>query len=371
MTTGDAQPSSQAPVSTDTDRRAARKLVDEGIAAQSASHYDKAIELYQKAFALVPHPILLFNIAQAYRLASRSDQAMPFYERYLTLEPNGAQSTAARTILAGLYFNHALAQRNFGQEVEARESLERALQHGEASLDSGQLQEAQKQLREIERQLGRIRVTCQTKGAEVTLDGKALFTGPGSYQVWVKAEEHKFVVKKAGYLPDTRKVVAASGEIQTIELRLVALSERTDGTDTTETNRRWAKWKPWAVAAAGGALAMASGWLHMLAVRNFNDYDREFLLLDCTANPDPVFPGCPKDSIPSRLNVRLVLARREQKIALGGYIVGGSLIATGIILSYLNRPHMEQGFQDSSFRKVAVIPVLSTDSISVALSGNY
>src|SRR5689334_12813063 len=57
-----------APASATT-REEARKLVDEGIAAQNAKDYDKAIALFLKAFSLDPHPILLFNVAQAHRLA--------------------------------------------------------------------------------------------------------------------------------------------------------------------------------------------------------------------------------------------------------------------------------------------------------------
>ncbi len=98
----EAQPAPGAPALSDADKQAAKRLVDDGLAAMDAKDYDRAIDLYKKAFALVPHPILLFNIAQSHRLAGRPDRALPFYERYLQREPNGSESAAARAWLAEL-----------------------------------------------------------------------------------------------------------------------------------------------------------------------------------------------------------------------------------------------------------------------------
>lgn len=234
-------PRAQAP--SNADKQAAKKLVDAGIAAQNAKDYDGAIELYQKAFALVPHPTLLFNVGQAHRLAGRPGEAIPFYERYLALDPTGPESSTAREILAGFHLDLALAQLKRGQEIDARENLEHALQHGEESLGAEQFKEAQKQLREVERQLGRIRVSCQLVGAEVMLDGVALFTGPGSYHGWVKAKDHDLTAKKQGYRSEARRVTVSSGELQDIELRLPTLSK------ATNTSRRWAAWKCAALAS--------------------------------------------------------------------------------------------------------------------------
>jgi hypothetical protein len=63
-----AGPGAPAPANVGA-REAARQLVDEGIAAQDAGDYDTAIARYMRAFALDPHPVLLFNVGQAHRLA--------------------------------------------------------------------------------------------------------------------------------------------------------------------------------------------------------------------------------------------------------------------------------------------------------------
>ena len=66
----------------------------------NAKSYDRAIELYRKAYERVPHPALLYNIGLAHKLAGRFDQAVTFYQRYLTIAPNGAQAGDARAALA-------------------------------------------------------------------------------------------------------------------------------------------------------------------------------------------------------------------------------------------------------------------------------
>jgi hypothetical protein len=98
-----AQPASGSSARADASTRAnAKKLVEDGIAAQAAKDYDRAISLYLRAFSLDPHPLLLFNVAQALRLAGCTERAVAFYERYLKLEPSGTESATAREFLAEL-----------------------------------------------------------------------------------------------------------------------------------------------------------------------------------------------------------------------------------------------------------------------------
>lgn len=262
------------------------------------------------------------------------------------------------------YFNLAVTQLNLGQELEARNNLEQAIKHGAEPLGADEFNEAQKQLRDVERQLGRIRITCQLAGAEVTLDGATVFTGPGSYQTWVKAKAHEITARKQGYLSEARQVAVAPGAVQQAELKLVTLSEATD------TSRRWATWKPWAVVGAGVAVAATGGVLHALSSRNFSSYDQEFLQLPCVTMPDPASPGCARQDIPASLDDRLTLARREQAIAIGGYIVGGALVVAGATLLYMNRPQLLERGAASSPRPVAVVPTISPDMIGFLVTVN-
>ena len=353
----DAQAMPQAQGPSHTDRQTAKALVNQGIAAQNAKDYDKAVELYNKAFALIPHPILLFNIGQAHRLAGRLDRAVTFYERYLANDPNGSESTGAREILAAFYYSEALAQLKVGQEVEARDNLERMLRHGDGLLGVEQLTEAQRQLREIERQLGQIRVTCQTKGAEITLNGVTLFIGPGSYAGWLKAKTYELTAKKAGYQPDARQVAVSAGKIVNIDLNLATLSQAADS------SQRWAAWKPWVPIAIGGTIGAVGGVFHALSSRNFNYYDRLFSALHCARSH-----GCIEELIPNELNIRLNLASRQRAMAVSGYAIGGSLIAAGIVLLYLNQPRSVGRHVGASAQNVAVSPAISRDMLGILIS---
>ncbi len=81
---------------------AASAYVDSGLYAQKEVDYDTAINLYWKAYALVPHPMLLFDIAQAHRLTGRVEQALTLYRHYLDEDPDGPEARTAREFIAEL-----------------------------------------------------------------------------------------------------------------------------------------------------------------------------------------------------------------------------------------------------------------------------
>jgi tetratricopeptide (TPR) repeat protein len=80
----------------------AKQYVADGLAAQDRGDYDAAIALYQKAYDLVPHPVLMFNQAQAHRLAGRIAQARSLYASYLAQVSTGDQATTARDWIADI-----------------------------------------------------------------------------------------------------------------------------------------------------------------------------------------------------------------------------------------------------------------------------
>lgn len=257
------------------------------------------------------------------------------------------------------YFNLAIAQLNLGQDVEAHDSLERAIRQGAEPLGDEQYAEAKKQLAEVERQLGRLRITCDTPGAEVTLDGAALFVGPGVYQGWATAQPHELTAKRDGYISEAKRVAIAHGETRQVSLDLVTLSEATDR------SRRWATWKPWAVVGTGAAVMAAGGVVHALAARNFNDYDEKFAKLPCAAMRDMVPAGCSREQIGAALDQQLDRANRQQRIAIGAYIGGGALVAAGAVLLYFNRPRL---VEQASSHGISLEPSISRGMVGLAVS---
>ena len=96
--------------------QAAKSYVDAGLAAQKSGDYDTALMLYKKAYALVPHPVLLFNMAQAHRLAGHAEQALALYRKYLKVDPRGTEARTARELVAELEAKQADAELARGSE---------------------------------------------------------------------------------------------------------------------------------------------------------------------------------------------------------------------------------------------------------------
>jgi tetratricopeptide (TPR) repeat protein len=67
----------------------AKQYVTDGLKAQEAGRYDEAISLYNKAYELVPHPELLFNLGQAHRLKGEKAIALNYYQKYLAVDSRG------------------------------------------------------------------------------------------------------------------------------------------------------------------------------------------------------------------------------------------------------------------------------------------
>jgi tetratricopeptide (TPR) repeat protein len=59
----------------------------------AAARYEQALEHLQRAYALAPHPELLFNIARCFEELHRVGAAVDAYDRYLAVQPS---DTAAR-----------------------------------------------------------------------------------------------------------------------------------------------------------------------------------------------------------------------------------------------------------------------------------
>src|SRR5438874_5150491 len=78
----------------------ARALADRGRVAHDAGDYGSAIAAFQEAYVIAPSPALLFNLAQAYRLAGDCDDAAWMYRRFLDTNPVGEHRTLAESHLS-------------------------------------------------------------------------------------------------------------------------------------------------------------------------------------------------------------------------------------------------------------------------------
>jgi len=68
-----------------TDSEEARAYFDKATASFALGRYPAAAENFEKAFELKPDPALLYNAAQAHRLAGNKERALILYQNYLRL----------------------------------------------------------------------------------------------------------------------------------------------------------------------------------------------------------------------------------------------------------------------------------------------
>src|SRR5438876_481729 len=67
---------------------AARKSYEEATKAYDLGDFKRAVEGYKAAYEAKPDPVLLYNIAQSYRLAKDFEQAIFFYRSFLRRMPD-------------------------------------------------------------------------------------------------------------------------------------------------------------------------------------------------------------------------------------------------------------------------------------------
>jgi tetratricopeptide (TPR) repeat protein len=80
----------------------ARRLYSEATAAFGLGNYAEAAEKYEGSFKLHPDAALLYNAAQAYRMAGNQTRALQLYRNFIRLYGDNPRTPDARTHVAAL-----------------------------------------------------------------------------------------------------------------------------------------------------------------------------------------------------------------------------------------------------------------------------
>jgi len=80
----------------------AEQLYKDGQTAYDAKRYDDAIAAWSKSYELSRLPALVFNLAQAHRLAGHCAKAVESYKKFLSLDPQSDERPAAEQFLREL-----------------------------------------------------------------------------------------------------------------------------------------------------------------------------------------------------------------------------------------------------------------------------
>ena len=92
----------QPPAAGDAQKERARQLHEQGLRHYEAGQYGRAVAAYRKAYALVPVPGILFNLAQAYRLRGDCRRAHRAYRSFLRAAPGTPEAKLAEEHIASL-----------------------------------------------------------------------------------------------------------------------------------------------------------------------------------------------------------------------------------------------------------------------------
>jgi tetratricopeptide (TPR) repeat protein len=241
----------------------AKQYVDAGLAAQDAHDYDTAITLYSRAHELVPHPLLIFNLAQAHRLAGHADKALALYRRYLAEDPEGIQAAIARSFVAALGERAAAKQRAAepGERAPgpARTEADRADGPDEPVVERSAAAEPRATASTADHAppSGAVVIAARNRTGAVIPHGAVLVDGERRGQLVdgklviprIAGGSHTIAIEADGYQRFEQTAMVRGGERATLDAALV------DAPSAPPSNHR--AWK-WALGVSGG-LAVGSG----------------------------------------------------------------------------------------------------------------
>jgi len=253
-------------------------------------------------------------------------------------------------------FNMVVCLINLDQPLEAFDDLELALAYGNAPLGGELYAQGLTYQKLLLGQLAKVEVVSREPGAEVTLDGRKLFTGVGDVTRLVRPGNHQIVATKPGFLTATIPLVLMPGKVTVASVKLVPL------TSATRLVRRWPSWKPWALIGLGAAVAVIGVPLELQAAANFDAYDKEF---GTTCPSGCGGPGQPMAAA-SLASLRQT-ARTQNVAAISLFAVGGATLLAGIVGVILNQPRASTPHEST----LRVVPVIEPGAASVVIDGRF
>ncbi len=221
-------------------------------------------------------------------------------------------------------FNMVRCLIQLGRNLEAHESLTKALAYGAAPHEQTVYNEALAYEKLLATQIGDISVSCDQAGVTLTLDGQPFATCPAKQSKRVLAGPHQIVGTKQGLLPKTVELVVVSGTPREVDVKLDPLASG------ARIEHRWPQYVPWSVFGGGLLVAGAGILFQVLGSSQMDDYD-EWVDRLCTGNCEPGNP-----ELAERAHLK-DSAELKSAIGVSLMVTGGAAVATGAVMLYLNR----------------------------------
>lgn len=240
-----------------------------------------------------------------------------------------------------IHFNMAKALMNLDAPVEAYNHLQATLKYDGRPLDEDQIEQVHRYTKVLfDGRLSNLEVTIKEPGAKLSLDGREVFTGPGTWKGVVRAQPSHIIATKSGFQPAQEQVILKAGQTSKVNLKMIEVTE------VTEYERYWDNWKPWLVTGIGAAVVAAGGYFHWQSANGFADYDKG--VAACARGSRVPISDAQGNIITENGHYRacqpdfaLMQTKKDAEtantVALAGYIAGGATLATGIVLLIVNR----------------------------------
>jgi len=259
-----------------------------------------------------------------------------------------------------IHYNLALAEMNLDSPIESQENFQNAIKFGEAPLQSkDKFDHAKDYILLLEKQIGVVEVTCQKPGTKVSVDGKEVFTAPGTWKGKVRAGKHSIVGTLEGHPSRVDAPYIEPGAPFRIELKLYTTAE------LTRYRRKWdATWMPYAVAGGGVLVGLAGGLVEVLASNDYKKYDDQVKACNAMTTGNA---GCTNSS-----SLKSIKDSGDTKKTLGYalYGVGAAAVITGAVLWIINRPESYE-VRPEDLNAVSFSPVVTPEFAGASLTGRF
>lgn len=263
----------------DENKAKAKELLEQGNALLVDKKYVEALEQYTAAIGFWDHPAIRFNMARC--------------------------------------------QIQLGRNLEAYDSIERALTYGAAPHEETVYNEALAYQKLLAAQVGQITVSCAQAGVTLTLDGQPFASCPAKQEKRVLAGQHQIVGIKHGMLPRTVELVVAGAAVRAIDVSLEPLAA------AAHIEHRWPQYIPWSVFGGGLAVAGVGILVQVIGLGQMKDYDH-WVDEKCTGN-------CQADELPPYIADLKTGAELKSAIGVSLMVTGAAAVAAGAVMLYLNR----------------------------------
>jgi len=156
------------------DKKEANRHFKNGVSLFDENKYAEALAEFERAYTLMPHPLVLYNLANAHRALSQYDEAVTYYQRLLA--------------------------------------------EGPGEVDKKTLAKGKKELDDLMRMVAQVTISVEPADAAVTIDGKE--RAAGGAPLILAPGDHAVEARKDGHQPGRRAFRVAAGDKLTVELKL-------------------------------------------------------------------------------------------------------------------------------------------------------